>query len=145
MTPVSASRVVAFGQVAAAAASLLKVPSDQMTALHARMKNLQRVGLLEGLETQRGKATPYTGRQALELLLGTALNYDGMMPEHIVFLISRRRETLHKTAEAGKLLIFHPEGALHSLQGPPVRKQRALTLIWPVGALREHLLSHLPH
>jgi hypothetical protein len=37
---------IQFGHIAAAAVSLLSIPSHKMTALHARMKNLQRVGLL---------------------------------------------------------------------------------------------------
>lgn len=136
------AKTFSFDQVERAIARCLSVPEASRSKYRARLRHFLKIKLIHKAGNQRGKARAYTLREAFELFLACALNTEGLMPVYIHFLIGRRRETIHKTAEAGRMLIFHPEGALSGLQDCTV-KHTTITLVWPLGAMRSELMDAL--
>jgi hypothetical protein len=139
--PISA-KSYSFGQIEVVASAMLNVPPEHRSKVDARLKNLLRKGLLPELGAQRGRAFSFTEDQALVLLLAVMLNCQGRMPEYVVFLVSRRRHLISKSAERGVPMIFHPEGDLRDLQDDPDRKHTRITEIWPIGALQKYLTEY---
>lgn len=122
-----------FAQVDAVLAEVNWIASDKRTAFQARLKNFQRLGLLEDIREGRGKAAAYDAHHVL--LLGLAVEFAqlGFAPDMTVSILKRNMAHIvraiasiprdEKEAESwSPQLVYFDPANLSSLMQTPVEE-----------------------
>ncbi len=83
-----ANVIMGFGYVEAVLAAVNSVASNRRTAFQARIRNFQRVGLLDDIKPTRGNVPRYNPHHLLLLGLSVELAQLGVTPERAVRLLN---------------------------------------------------------
>jgi len=122
-----------FAQVESVLAEVNWIASDKRTAFQARLKNFQRLGLLENIPEGRGKAATYDAHHVLMLGLAVEFGQLGFAPDTTVSILKRNRAHVvraiasiprnEKEAEAwSPQLVYFDPANLSSLMQTPVEE-----------------------
>ena len=83
-----------FGQVEKALALTQNIREDRRSAFANRLKNIQKAGFPNGINTGRGKAARYNAGHVLQLGLLLELNQLGLSPERSITVIESDEHTV---------------------------------------------------
>lgn len=113
-----------YGEIEDLLARLHDIAADKRVTLRGRIKNFQRLGWPEGINTGRGKPAIYGFEQTLRLTLSFELLQLGLTPERITDILRSNWHVVVKAAQVasdteGTMICFDPH-ALHFLSPPEV-------------------------
>ncbi|WP_324808739.1 hypothetical protein SH584_04030 [Sphingomonas sp. LY29] len=143
-----------FAQVGAILATIHGVSEGKVSALQSRVKDFQRRGFPNGLNTGKGKAAEYQPEHVI--MLGVAFEFLelGMTPERIVLLLSSAEPAvlpeMRRIASKGRggllrknktLLYFDPRGLTDLREGRDFEKSRTAVMIGTPADLERRFLS----
>jgi hypothetical protein len=138
--PVPGEGEITLGRIVGATLKIGRYSPDNFTKILSKANNFLRLGLFPGKNKGRGVPALFSEREALILYI--ALNLGAISPSHLVKILHERTETLHKTAEAGTILVFRPICAMAHLSNKPNRRTLGM-MVLNVGQMRKELLDAL--